>query len=48
MLFQNNCMIEYEKNCLSEYVGNKDRKFVFNQPNNDRLSQNIERLVILL
>ena len=41
-------MVEYEKICLSEYIENRETKFVFNQPNNDKLSQNIERLVNII
>ena len=48
MLFQNNCMVEYERICLSEYMGHKETKFVFNQQRNDKLAQNIEGLVKLL
>ena len=40
-------MVEYEKNCFSEYVGNKETKFVFNQPNNEKLSNIVQKLVKL-
>jgi len=37
-------MVEYEKNCTAEYTGNKESKFVFNQPNNLKLTSTISKL----
>lgn len=43
-LFHNMCMVEYEKNCTAEYTGNKENKFIFNQPNNLKLSNTLTKL----
>jgi len=37
-------MVEYEKNCTAEYTGNKESKFVFNQPNNLKLTSSLSKL----
>jgi len=43
-LFHHMCMIEYEKTCLSEYTNGKESGYVFNQPNNQKLTLTVQKL----